>query len=63
MIINKIELNINLTDSSVEEFKEQLINELQKLIKTPFAMNSESQSKQIGEQEMLKNIIEYLNKI
>ncbi len=47
-------------DNSVLEFRDELILELQKCIKEPFAMNSYSESRQFGQQEALREIIEYL---
>jgi len=47
-------------DSSAEEFRDDLILKLSKCIEEPFAMNSFSESRQIGQQQTLKEIIEYL---
>jgi hypothetical protein len=47
-------------DASAEEFRDDLILELEKCIEEPFAMNSFSESRQIGQQQTLKEIIEYL---
>lgn len=50
-------------DTSAYEFREDLALELEKCIKVPFAMNSFSESRQFGEQEALKQIIEYIRQI
>lgn len=50
-------------DTSAYEFREDLVLELEKCIKVPFAMNSFSESQQFGEQEALKQIIEYIRQI
>ncbi len=50
-------------DTSAYEFRDDLIIELEKCIKKPFAMNSFSESRQYGQQECLKDIIEYLKQI
>jgi hypothetical protein len=55
------ELDINIPDNSALEFKNAIVQELQKLIKTPFAMNSWNEAKQKGQQECLRDIINYLN--
>ena len=47
-------------DTSAYEFRDNLIRELENCIEEPFAMNSYSESKQYGQQECLKDIIEYL---
>lgn len=47
-------------DSSAEEFRDELILELSKCIKEPFAMNPTTESRLVGQQEALEQIIEYL---
>lgn len=47
-------------DSSAEEFRDKVIEELEKCIEEPFAMNNYSLTLQQGQQEALKQIIEYL---
>jgi hypothetical protein len=47
-------------DSSAEEFRDDLILKLSKCIEEPFAMNSFSERLQFGQQQALKEIIEYL---
>jgi hypothetical protein len=47
-------------DTSAYEFRDDLIRELEKCIEIPFAMNSTTQSRLFGQQECLKDIIEYL---
>ena len=54
------ELEINLTDRSAIEFRDEVVHELEKCLKLPFAMNSESEMQQVGQQEALIDIIEYL---
>lgn len=55
------ELDINIPDNSALEFRNTIVQELQKLVKTPFAMNSYTEAKQEGQQECLRDIINYLN--
>lgn len=50
-------------DTSAYDFRYDLITELEKCIKEPFAMNPYSESRQYGQQECLKDIIEYLKQI
>lgn len=50
-------------DTSAYDFRDDLIMELEKCIEEPFAMNSYSESRQFGQQECLKDIIEYLKQI
>lgn len=50
-------------DTSAYDFRDDLIMELEKCIKEPFAMNSYGESRQVGQQETLKDIIEYLKYI
>lgn len=47
-------------DSSAEDFRNEIVKELEKCVKEPFAMNDWTLAKQIGQQEALKQIIEYL---
>ena len=47
-------------DTSAYDFREDLITELEKCIKEPFAMNPTTESRLFGQQECLKDIIEYL---
>ena len=47
-------------DTSAEDFRDEVVMELEKCIEEPFAMNSFSESRQVGEQTTLKEIIEYL---
>lgn len=61
MKILNTEVDINIYDTSAKEFRDCVVSELRKCIKEPFAMNSESEMKQVGEQECLKQIINYLN--
>ena len=44
-------------DTSAYDFRDDLIIELEKCIKEPFAMNSFTESKLFGQQETLKEII------
>ena len=50
-------------DTSAYDFRDDLIMELEKCIEEPFAMNSFTESKLFGQQEALKEIIQYLKKI
>jgi len=50
-------------DSSAYEFRDDLIMELEKCIKEPFAMNGYTESRLFGQQEALKDIIEYLKQV
>lgn len=61
MTILNTEVDINISDNSAAEFRDCIISELKKCIKQPFAMNSESEMQQVGEQKCLKEIIDYLN--
>jgi hypothetical protein len=47
-------------DTSAYDFRDDLVMELEKCIEEPFAMNSLTESKLNGQQETLKQIIEYL---
>jgi hypothetical protein len=47
-------------DTSAYDFRDDLIMELEKCIEELFAMNSFTESKLYGQQEALKQIIEYL---
>lgn len=47
-------------DTSAYDFRDDLLMELEKCIEEPFAMNSFTESKLFGQQECLKDIIEYL---
>jgi hypothetical protein len=47
-------------DTSAYDFRDDLVMELEKCIEEPFAMNSFTESKLFGQQETLKQIIEYL---
>ena len=47
-------------DTSAYDFRDDLIMELEKCIEEPFAMNGLTESKLFGQQECLKDIIEYL---
>lgn len=60
MKIANTELQDIITDNSAQEFRNDVVKQLEKCIKTPFAMNSESEMKQVGEQSVLKEIINYL---
>lgn len=61
MTILNTEVDINIYDTSAKEFRNCIVSELRKCVKEPFAMNSESEMKQVGEQKCLKEIIDYLN--
>lgn len=50
-------------DSSAYDFRDDLIEELEKCIEKPFAMNSFTESKLNGQQEALKQIIEYIKQM
>lgn len=50
-------------DTSAYDFRDDLIMELEKCIKEPFAMNGLTESRLFGQQECLKDIIEYLKYI
>lgn len=50
-------------DTSAVEFRDDLIMELEKCIEEPFAMNSFTESQLYGQQEALKQIIEYLRDV
>ena len=50
-------------DTSAVEFRDDLIMELEKCIKEPFAMNPTTESRLFGQQEALKQIIEYLKQV
>ena len=47
-------------DTSAIEFRDEVVMELEKCIERPFAMNSFTESRLYGQQEALKQIIEYL---
>ena len=47
-------------DTSAIEFRDEVVMELEKCIERPFAMNSFTESRLFGQQEALKQIIEYL---
>ena len=59
MIVLKKELGSGI-DSSAEDFRDEVVRELEKCIEEPFAMNSFTESRLFGQQEALKQIIEYL---
>lgn len=50
-------------DSSAHEFRDDLVEELKKCIEQPFAMNSFTETRLHGQQEALKQIIEYIEQI
>jgi hypothetical protein len=50
-------------DTSAYDFRDDLVMELEKCIEEPFAMNSFTESKLFGQQEALKQIIEYLKEV
>jgi hypothetical protein len=50
-------------DTSAYDFRDDLVMELEKCIEEPFAMNSFTESKLFGQQETLKQIIEYLKEV
>jgi len=50
-------------DTSAVEFRDDLIMELEKCIEIPFAMNYNTESRLRGQQESLKQIIEYLKNV
>jgi hypothetical protein len=50
-------------DSSVIDFRNEVVMELEKCIKEPFAMNPTSEARLFGQQEALNQIIEYLKYI
>ena len=47
-------------DTSAIDFRDDLIMELEKCIEIPFAMNHTTESRLFGQQEALKQIIDYL---
>ena len=47
-------------DTSAYDFRDDLIMELEKCINEPFAMSGYSKFRKVGQQECLKDIIEYL---
>ncbi|MEX0598710.1 MAG: hypothetical protein WD512_19660 [Candidatus Paceibacterota bacterium] len=59
MKILGLELNGGV-DSSAHEFRDDLIQELEKCIEEPHSMNEWGLSRQIAQQELLKEIIKYL---
>ena len=59
MIVLRKELGSGI-DSSAEDFRDEIVRELEKCIEEPFAMNSFTESRLFGQQEALKQIIEYL---
>lgn len=60
MKIANTDLTDIITDNSAQEFRDDVVKQLEKCIKEPFAMNSESEIKQIGQQQTLEEIINYL---
>lgn len=50
-------------DTSAIDFRDEVVMELEKCIEIPFAMNSFTESRLFGQQEALKQIIEYLKYI
>lgn len=50
-------------DASAIDFRDEVVMELEKCIETPFAMNPTTESRLFGQQEALKQIIEYLKYI
>jgi hypothetical protein len=50
-------------DASAVDFRDDLIAELERCIEIPFAMNPTTESRLFGQQEALKEIIEYLKYI
>jgi len=62
MKILGVELNGGV-DTSAYDFRDDLIIELEKCIEEPFAMNSFTESRLFGQQECLKQVIEYLKQI
>ena len=59
MIVLRKELGGGI-DSSAEDFRDEIVRELEKCVAEPFAMNSFAESRLFGQQEALKQIIEYL---
>lgn len=47
-------------DTSAYDFRDDLVMELEKCIERPFAMNYVTENRLFGQQEALKQIIEYL---
>ena len=47
-------------DTSAYEFRDDLITELEKCIKEPFAMNGLTESRLFGQQECLKDVFRFL---
>ena len=47
-------------DTSAYDFRDDLVMELEKCVEEPFAMNSFTESRLFGQQEALKQIIEYI---
>lgn len=52
-----------INDNSVLEFRDSIVTQLETLYKEPFAMNSFSESRQVGQQECLKDIINFLKEV
>lgn len=50
-------------DTSAYDFRDDLVTELEKCVKEPFAMNAFTESRLYGQQEVLKQVIEYLRQI
>lgn len=50
-------------DTSAYDFRDDLIMELEKCIEKPFAMNGLIESRLFGQQECLRDIIEYLKQL
>ena len=63
MKISNTELEDIITDNSAFEFRDDIVKQLEKCIKEPHAMNSSSLMEQIGEQKVLKEIINYLKNV
>lgn len=50
-------------DTSAYDFRDDLLQELERCIEEPFAMNSFTESKLYGQQEALKQIIVYIKQL
>jgi hypothetical protein len=50
----------SVTDISAQEFRDEIVTELEKCIEIPHAMNSAILNEQNGQQKALAEIIEYL---
>ena len=59
MIVLRKELGGGI-DSSAEDFRDEIVRELEKCNEEPLVMNSFTESRLFGQQEALKQIIEYL---